>query len=109
MIFFLFFSTYYKLCIIKLIEKNGKFNYYLLCSSHEPQGKNVKGQLDKYSNDDNCLLTVKEKKEFSFLCVKCCIISSINFDIAANKEKIQLLKTGKKLEEENMNLAKELK
>ena len=41
--------------------------------------------------------------------MKCCIINSINFDIVANKEIIQLLKTGKKIEGENMNLAKELK
>ena len=83
------------------------FNYYLLCSSHEFQeGKNV--AIDKHSDDSNCLLTPKEKKEFWFLCIKCCIINSISFDIAANKETIQLLKTGKKLKEENMNLAKEL-
>ena len=83
------------------------FNYYLLCSSHERQ--EGKGLLDKYNDDGSCPLTGKEKKEFSFLCVKCCIINSINFDIAANKETIQLLNIGKKFEEENMNLAKELK
>ena len=49
------------------------------------------------------LLIAIEKKEFLFLCKNCCIISSINFDVAANKETIQLLKTGK-----NMNLAKAL-
>ena len=71
------------------------FNYYLLCSCHECQdGKNF--ALYKYIDDGNCLLTPKEKKEFWFLCIKCSIISSIRFDIAANKETIQLLKTEKK-------------
>ena len=74
------------------------FNYYLLCSSHECQeGKNFKVSLHKYSNDGDSLLTVKEKKEFLFLCIKCCIINSIKFDITANKETVQLLKPRKNL------------
>ena len=86
------------------------FNYYLLCSSHECQeGKNFKVSLHKYSDDGDSLLTMKEKKEFSFLCIKCCIINSIKFDIAANKETVQFFKPRKKLEKKNMNLPKELK
>ena len=46
------------------------FNYHLICSSRGCQeGKNFKVPLDKYNDDGNCLLTVKEKKEFCF-CVK---------------------------------------
>ena len=86
------------------------FNCFLTCSSRGCQeGKKYKVPLDKYSNDSNSLLIATEKKQFSFVCEKCYIINSINSDIAANKETIQILKTGKNLEEENMNLAKELK
>lgn len=37
---------------------------------------------------------MKEKKEFSFLCINCCNISSINFDVIANRETIKLIKSG---------------
>ena len=43
-----------------------------------------------------------------FLCVKGCIINSINFDIAANKETIQLLKSGN-LKKQNKNLRRDYK
>ena len=47
------------------------FNYYLTCLSPSSQeGKNFKIALNKYTDDGPCLLTEKEKKEFSFICIK---------------------------------------
>ena len=105
------------------------FNYRLLCCSHGCQeGKKIKILLDEYNDGGNCLFTATEKKEFSLLCEKCCIFNLKNFDIAANKETIQLLKsenlkkqskdlqrdckgffTNAYSEEENKNLAKKLR
>ena len=104
------------------------FSYGLLCCSHRCQeGKKIKILLDEYNDGGNCLLTATEKKEFSLLCEKC-IFNLKNFDIAANKETIQLLKsenlkkqnkdlqrdckgffTNAYSEEENKNLAKKLR
>ena len=70
--------------------------------------KKFKILLDEYDDDGNCLLTTTEKKYFLFLCVKGCIINSINFDIAANKETIQLLKSGN-LKKQNKNLQRDYK
>ena len=59
------------------------FNCYLIFSSRGCQeGKNFKVPLDKYSNDGNCL------------CINCCNINSINFDVIANRETIKLIKHG---------------
>ena len=53
------------------------FNCYLIFSSRGCQeGKNFKVPLDKYSSDGNCL------------CINCCNINSINFDVIANRETI---------------------
>ena len=85
------------------------FNYYLLCSSHGCQEEQKsKFLLDEYNDDGNCLLTATEKKEFWFLCVKRYIINLINFDIAANKETIQLVKTGN-LKKQNKDLQRDLR
>ena len=74
------------------------FNYHLICSSSGCQeGKKFKIPLDKCNDDSNCLLAVKEKKEFSFLFKNCCIINTINFNVIANREAIKLIK-GRKLE-----------
>ena len=51
--------------------------------------------LNKYGEDGSCLLTEKEKKEFSFVCIKCYKINSINFDEIANRETIKLMKSGR--------------
>ena len=95
-----------------LIEKMVIFNYHLICSSRGCQeGKNFKVPLDKYNDDGNCLLTVKEKKEFLFLCKNCCIINTINFNVIANRETIKLIK-GRKLEKSTKfydNFCEELK
>ena len=72
------------------------FNYYLTCLSPSSQeGKNFKIALNKYTDDGPCLLTEKEKKEFSFICIKCYLINSVNFDVIANKETIRLVKSGR--------------
>ena len=63
--------------------------------SHSCQGKNFKVPLNEYDDNGNCLLTEKEEKEFSFLFMNCCIINSVNFDVAANQETIKLLKSWK--------------
>ena len=88
------------------------FNYHLICSSRGCQeGKKFKVPLDKYNDDGNCLLTVKEKKEFLFLCKNCCIINTINFNVIANRETIKLIK-GRKLEKSTKfydNFCEELK
>ena len=63
------------------------FNYYLTCRSPSCQEvKNFKVALNKYTDDGSCLLTEKEKKEFLFICIKCCINSSVNFNAIANEE-----------------------
>ena len=72
------------------------FNYYLTCRSPSCQeGKKFKVALNKYTDDGSCFLTEKEKKEFSFICLKCCIINSVNFNVIANKETIKLMKSGR--------------
>ena len=66
------------------------FNYHLLYSSCGCQeGKKIKILLDEYNDFDSY-----RKKETPFLCIKCRIVNSINFDIAANKETIPLLNSG---------------
>ena len=82
------------------------FNYRLLCCSHRCQ-EGKKKKFDEYNDGGNRLLTATEKKEFSLLCEKC-IFNLKNFDIAANKETIQLLKS-ENLKKQNKDLQRDCK
>ena len=68
------------------------FSYFVIYSTNDCKvGKNFKVSLNSYDNNGNCLLK-EEKKEFAFLCKKCCEINFINSDLIINKETLKFTK-----------------